>query len=267
MPGVLAPNSKIYCPFFGDSLGNTTTVMIIDPNSVVTSISGVTPATSSYTNSTKVLNCPGATFTTSLTIGDNLIINTNTTNGQYMGYVQTITDNENVVLIYSLGTDITTGQITSIQKTRRVDITSIAPSPISATGSNYAAGALAPNGKIYMVPYDADNVLVVDPANNTWTVITVSGTNNKYRSATIARNGRIYAIPQNETRVMIIDPVTNTISFITGLPSANSKWIGAVLAPNDCVYGIPFSSSNIVKVFTGIPSIPEWPLEAYFNKL
>jgi surface protein len=80
----------------------------------LTSIPNITPSTSSYTNTTKVLNCPGATFLSTLSIGDVLIIQTASI--VYSSSIQSITDNTNLVLTTAYGSNITAGTITAINK-------------------------------------------------------------------------------------------------------------------------------------------------------
>ena len=92
----------------------STTTRFNNGQTGLTSISNVTPATSSYTNATKVLNCPGATFTTTLAIGDVLIIQTSTI--VYSSSIQSITDDQNLVLTTAYGSNIAVGTITSIDK-------------------------------------------------------------------------------------------------------------------------------------------------------
>jgi hypothetical protein len=218
--GVLAPNGRIY----GIPV-DSSSVLIIDPTSPVSSIPGVTVATANYTDGTKILNCPGATFATpgtgQLTVGDNLLITTATQS--YTGYVQSITDNQNVVLIYALGANLGAGAITGIQKTRKADITTL-------TG--------------------------------------FAGTEQFYSSC-LSLNGKIYCVPRSETYVLIIDPTTNTAdtTTISGLPSSLRKWQGVTLAPDGKMYGIPQDSDSVLVIRPGLPKIPEWPLDAYFNKL
>jgi len=401
--GVLAPNGKIY--FIPTSADR---VLIADPNSPVTSLtSGITLPSCTYTNSTRTLVCPGATFSTSVAVGDNIIITTNTT--KYTGYVQSRTDT-NLVFIYALlsgpftvqgsisgttltvtvvnsgyvapgspitGTGITggttivnqltgisgstgtytvsisqnvsttsisstgqpdtviTGQITNLQKTRKADITSIIAGGLYA----YSGGCLAPNGKIYCMPYNAQNVLIIDPSNNTSITVPMVGVSQQYRCAIMAQDGNIYGIPCDENKVCVINPNTfavganftgtisgttltvtlvssgtitvgmvvsgtgvtsgttiaslgtgtggvgtynisvsqtvgvstpmtgiNGLRYITGAGSGTFKWFGGVLAPNGIIYCAPFASSSVLQIKTGLPAIPDWVFQSYYNK-
>jgi hypothetical protein len=264
--GAFATNGKIYMV---PMLENR--ILIVDPLSSITNLSG-TFASATYTEATKTLQCPGATFLTSLSVGDNVIITTTT--NSYTGYVNSITSDTIVEFIYYLGGTLATpvnllaGDINNLQKTRKADITTI--SGLSGDWRNVGC-VLAPNGKIYSVPHDNNWVTVIDTSNNTTTQISVpiSFYGNNYRGGSLAPNGKIYCVPSNRQDVLVIDPTNDTTSFINNivLPSGNYKYNGSVLAPNGNVYGIPWNTQSILKISTGLPTLPSYMLEAYFNKL
>ncbi len=99
---------------FAGTTSLSTTTRFNNGETGLTSIPNITPSTSSYANATKTLLCPGATFLTSLSIGDVLIIQTSTI--VYSSSIQSITDNTNLVLTTAYGSDITVGMINSINK-------------------------------------------------------------------------------------------------------------------------------------------------------
>ena len=69
-------------------------------------------------------------------------------------------------------------------------------------------GVLAPNGKIYGIPFSSASVLIIDPETDTADVSTLTGVSgaNKYTGSCLAFNGLIYTIPRDATSVLIIDP-------------------------------------------------------------
>jgi hypothetical protein len=79
------------------------------------SIPNVTPSTSTYNNTTRVLTCPGATFLTDLSAGDALIFRT-LTFAIGSSNIQSITDNQNLVLGIALGQNFGVNGILSIRK-------------------------------------------------------------------------------------------------------------------------------------------------------
>lgn len=116
---------------------------------------------------------------------------------------------------------------------------------VSGTG-NYWGAVAAPNNRIYMIPSNAANVLVVDPSTNTAvaTIPVAAGAGAyKWTSGILAPNGKIYGVPMDSTSVLIIDPSTNTVdtTTITGITGTN-KFIGGAIAPNGKIYCPPYGS-------------------------
>lgn len=148
---VLSQDGKIYIlPY------DASTVPIIDVYSPIIPISFT--GTPTYSNSPRRLTCPGATFLTSISIGDNIILTLSTGN-KLTGYVQTIESNTQLIFFTALGTISDT--ITNVQRTRIIDITTIT----GITSNNkYAGGILAPNGKIYGIPYSSTNSIIINPS-------------------------------------------------------------------------------------------------------
>ena len=151
--GVLGADNKIYC-----MARDAASVLIVDPSSPIVDISSFFNLTlASYNNTTKTLN-NGSNLTSVLTVGDNILITDKTNPPNYFtGYIQTLT-NTQMTFVYALGADILATNIASIQKTRKLDITTI---PVVPGTVQWGAGVLAPNGNIYGVPILANSVLKV----------------------------------------------------------------------------------------------------------
>ena len=84
--------------------------------------------------------------------------------------------------------------------------------------SSWNGGVLAPNGKIYGIPEDSNDVLIISPSANNVTVdlSTISGLDgslNKFSGGVLAQNGKIYAMPAQRTYVMIISPAVSSFTF------------------------------------------------------
>ena len=127
------------------------------------------------------------------------------------------------------------------------------PLQVLTNNSKWIGGVLAPNGKIYGIPYDSSSVLIIDPeTNQADTSITGLDGNSKWAGGVLASNGKIYGIPYDSPSVLIIDPETEQVntSSITGL-NGLGKWAGGVLAPNGKIYGIPYDSSSVLVIDTG----------------
>ncbi len=105
-------------------------------------------------------------------------------------------------------------------------------------GETYIGAVLAPNGKIYGIPYDSPSVVVIDPDTLTITRFgSLGAAAGKFAGGVLAPNGKIYAIPYNAATVLEIDPETNTVSQFGSFNAGGGKWAGGVLAPNGKIYG------------------------------
>ena len=117
---------------------------------------------------------------------------------------------------------------------------------LSGTDNKWVGGVLAPNGKIYGIPFNSTTVLCIDPSDNTVSTFgSLSGT-FKWHGGVLAPNGKIYGIPYFDTTVLCIDPSDNTISTFGDLSSDGEEWAGGVLAPNGNIYGIPHNSTEVL---------------------
>jgi len=117
--------------------------------------------------------------------------------------------------------------------------------------SKWYGGVLAPNGKIYCIPWKADYVMIIDPESETVDPDAISFAayaDLKWTGGVLATNGKIYCIPQEPLRVLIIDPVLNTVELISSLPSEEDKWAGGVLGPDGKIYGIPRNYHNVLVI-------------------
>jgi len=67
------------------------------------------------------------------------------------------------------------------------------------------------------------------------------------------------------TTVLKINPATDTATTF-GVLAGSSKWIGAVLASNGFIYGIPQDSTSILKLLSPIKNNIRFCLNRNFNK-
>lgn len=126
------------------------------------------------------------------------------------------------------------------------------------TGSlytGYAGCCLGPNGKIYCIPRFADNVLVINPVDDSYSFITSPdvniSTDRKWLSGSLALNGKIYCNPARATSILVIDTINDTMSAsipgLSGIPASvdEGKYWGGCLAPNGKIYCCPQNSVDI----------------------
>jgi hypothetical protein len=124
-----------------------------------------------------------------------------------------------------------------------------------ASGAKWIGGVLAPNGKIYCIPYGNNTFLIIDPVAGTATTnnfgLSFSG-DNQYWGGVLGRDGKIYCIPYTATTIIIIDPTTDTATTNTfGLNLTGSfKWTGGVLARNGIIYCAPADATDILMINT-----------------
>lgn len=125
--------------------------------------------------------------------------------------------------------------------------------------SGWFGGVLAPNGKIYCIPYNATNVLIVDPILKTTDTTTLAGLpgTTKWAGGVLSPNGKIYCVPYSSSSVLIIDPNRNILdtTTISGLSGTN-KWRGGVLAPTGSIYCCPsdITTMLIINTNSNIPN-------------
>ena len=109
-------------------------------------------------------------------------------------------------------------------------------------GAGFAGGALAPNGKIYAVPYTSSQVMVYDPSTDTSKLIGTPIRTKTYgwNGISLAPNGKLYGFPAQEPNVIEVDPATDTVSLIP-LPAgaAGGYYSNGTLAPDGKLYAAP----------------------------
>lgn len=110
--------------------------------------------------------------------------------------------------------------------------------------ASHAGGVLAPNGKIYFVPYVSTFGRIVDPSNNSVTTYAAAplGGIGTFFSGVLAPNGKIYFAPFGATVGSFVDPTNNTVTTYGSFPGGGA-YQGSVLAPNGKIYFAPSGTS------------------------
>ena len=116
-----------------------------------------------------------------------------------------------------------------------------------ATNFKYSGIVLGKNDLLYCIPYSATNgILVIDPMTNSAIVKSYGLDLNstfKFRSASINKNGIIHAASYNHNDTLFIN--TNIDTSWIGALGNSGTWAGSVLGPNNKIYNIPFTSTNV----------------------
>ena len=123
---------------------------------------------------------------------------------------------------------------------------------VSSTTQYWTTPILAPNGKMYCVPMDGRDILVIDPDRNSFYLlknIAPSGA-DKYRSGCLGPDGKIYFTPFGVQHVAVFDPQYETLDTTTitiggdALPAAS--YSTAIFDPNSMkMFFIPNSATSL----------------------
>ncbi len=112
-------------------------------------------------------------------------------------------------------------------------------------------GVRGPDGKIYGIPYSANDFLIIDPATNTATRRAMGADltgSSKWASGCLGPDGKIYGVPYDAPDVLVIDPAAGTaVRTDFGLDLSDSeKWAGAVLGRDGKIYCMPRNATDIL---------------------
>ena len=136
---------------------------------------------------------------------------------------------------------------------------------ISGTSDKWWGGVRGPDGKIYGIPYGAEDILIIDPATNSATRSTL-GANlsglSKWANGCLGPDGKIYCVPYDAPDVLIIDPKAGTAirtSFGLNLTDTD-KWAGAVLERTTKFTASPAMqrASSSLTLQPGRPHLTPW---------
>jgi hypothetical protein len=149
----------------------------------------------------------------------------------------------------------------------------------------FDGGVLHPNGEIYLIPRrgigNNRKIYKLGPPDiyNTISALEPPSTdipinyNTIFYGGILSQNGSIYCIPGPSRFIKIIgvDGLVNQgidVSNLYPLPAnANYRlWFGGVCAPNGKIYLMPWSTPNIGVIKVGLPKLPPWMLQSFFNK-
>lgn len=124
-------------------------------------------------------------------------------------------------------------------------------SGVTLTGSSWGGSALGVDGQIYSVPFNASNIFIIDPIDNTASLsnmgATISGS-NLWFGLIPAPNGNLYGIPFDSTEVLIIDVEAGTATTTDfGLDlSGSNKWSSGQLGADGLIYCTPYNSNSVL---------------------
>ena len=113
----------------------------------------------------------------------------------------------------------------------------------------FYGGILAPNGKIYCVPRNANFIKAIDPATGLVTVFGQQSYAYDCQGGVLAVDGKIYCTPRSGTRdsVLVIDPQTNTTSFV-GSGIGPLEFTCAAMGSDGRIYCPPFKGHDVLVI-------------------
>jgi hypothetical protein len=119
-------------------------------------------------------------------------------------------------------------------------------------GGKWRCGVLANNRCIYCAPYCAQHILKIN--TNDGTVETLDDVEVPetgdclWVSGALAQDNYIYYMPSCACRIMRLNPDNDTLSSVgDDLGEEWYKYNGTVVGNDDCVYGMPYQATHIVK--------------------
>ncbi|TGL99176.1 hypothetical protein [Leptospira jelokensis] len=118
----------------------------------------------------------------------------------------------------------------------------------SAIGVAYPAfqSALsAPNGKLYLLPYNSPYIVSIDPNNRSFALSTSVAGVVDFMGGALGPNGTIYLAPHQNNDFYSFDTSEETMSTIGNITMGGAAYNGGVFAPNGKVYFTPGNESTI----------------------
>jgi hypothetical protein len=130
-------------------------------------------------------------------------------------------------------------------------LTEIGPD-LGEGGGKWSCGVLANNSSIYCAPFSADHILKIDTIQGTVETLNdveLPETGDcSWASGALAQDNSIYYMPTSARRIMRLNPDNDSLSSVgDDLGREECKYRGTVVGNDDCVYGIPYYTTRIVK--------------------
>lgn len=205
----MGSNGRIYCPPFKGH-----DVLVIDVHKQMLSRIRVSESLLDNAYHSATLAADGKIYCAPLSASQMLVIDPATNDTTFFGNVPKNQSYYGAILgldgnIYCIPWHAT--NVLVIDPVRRVE-RFLGPLP-SAPRSNivprfdngmYAGGVLAPDGKIYCVPSQAENILVIDTVSQSLDCFGKLMGAEKYRGGVLTTDGRIFCIPFYSTEVLVL---------------------------------------------------------------
>ncbi len=121
---------------------------------------------------------------------------------------------------------------------------------IAAGTAKYSSIAVGPNGIVYMFPYGANDVLRLDPTDDSVTYVAngVLHLDDGFLGNGLMPDGTMIPIPQNRNMRMDQSVEANDRQSTFGTPVGGGfPYLGGIVAPNGALYGVPNQATTVLK--------------------
>eukprot|EP00466_Bigelowiella_natans_P009520 jgi/Bigna1/141132/aug1.60_g15840 len=113
----------------------------------------------------------------------------------------------------------------------------------------YSTSALANDGRIFAIPFNADKVLVIDPSRNTSYELDESYLGIKqWNTSTVALDGRIFAPPCSSQRVLVVDPKYNSSYLLPKSYEGSHLYVTSILGQDGRIFAAPYKAAWVLVI-------------------
>lgn len=112
------------------------------------------------------------------------------------------------------------------------------------------------DGRLYCVPYNATEVMIIDPSNDSISFIDTAGATTfgngnlsgaqKWDGGCVYGN-YIYCSPSGATDFLKINTLNGTCERLGTVPAGTAKWAISTLGPNGYIYMFPYFDNRVIK--------------------
>ncbi len=121
----------------------------------------------------------------------------------------------------------------------------------------YSAVNFGADGRMYFTPYQANTVMILDPADDSLTFIDTAGlttygngnlgTNHKWDGG-INWKQYVYGSPSDALDVLKIDTLNGTCSRFGTIASGTAKYSSIAMAANEIIYMFPYGATDVLRL-------------------
>ncbi|WP_244242891.1 hypothetical protein [Leptospira bouyouniensis] len=115
-------------------------------------------------------------------------------------------------------------------------------------GTDFQGALAAPNGKVYLLPYNSPKILAINPKTNNYEEATSVPGAIDFIGGTLGPSGIIYLSPHTNNTFYKFDTSNHTLTNITNITMSGAAYNGGVYAPNGKIYYVP-SGESIIRYY------------------